>query len=114
MVHTNSGWEQGLADRLSQEPDLEVYRVTYMSESSFLGHLTRIQPDVILLNKDALLHPHQLRGLLASMPTQSPVRIIVLNDRNNVVDIYDSLKQRQVVVTRFADLINCIRGAQRV
>jgi hypothetical protein len=113
QVHTNAGWEEGLAGSLRQEPDLEVHRVTFTSESTFLGDVTRIQPDVILLTKDGPLHPYQLREWLISKPALPPARIIVLNTRNNVIDIYDSLETQQAVVTDRADLSHWIRGAPR-
>lgn len=113
QVHTNSGWEQGLADLLRQEPDLEVYSVAYTNEPILLSDVTRVQPDVILFNEDAPLSPTPLRQLLADASVRSAVRIIVLNERNNVIDIYDPHKRQQVVMTRLADLSYCIRGEPR-
>lgn len=102
-----------MAGSLSQEPDLEVYSVNYTNESILLGNVTRIQPDVILLNKDGPLHPYQLREWWVRKLDQPPVRIIVLNNRNNVMDIYDPFNTQQAVVTDLADLIHWIRGARR-
>lgn len=108
-----AGWEQGLARSLRQDLGLEVHSVTYTSESTFLRDVTRIQPNVILLNKDGPLQPVPLRELLADMPARSPVRIIVINIHNNVIAIYDPLKTQHDVVTSLADLSKYIRGAQR-
>ncbi len=114
QVHTDSAWELGLAGSLRQEPDLEVHGVTYTNETTFLRDVTRIQPDVILLNEDGPLSLAQLRQLLASVPARSSLRIIVVNLRSNVIDIYDPHERRQVVMTRLDDLPDCIRGEHRV
>lgn len=112
QVHTNTGWEEGWAGSLRQEPDLEVHSIAYTSESAFLDEVTQFQPNVILLNKDGPLHPYPLRQWLARIPAQSRVRIIVFNAHNNVIDIYDSFKTRQAVLTDFIDLIQYIRDVR--
>ena len=114
QVHTNSAWEMGLASSLRQQLGLHVQSITYTSEPAFLGEVTRFQPEVILLNKDGPLYPYPLRQWLTSMPAQPPVRIIVLNSRNNVINIYDSLKTQQAVVTDLADLVHFICDVWRV
>jgi len=108
-VHTDAAWEVGLARALSQEPDLQVQSITPMSKPTILSEVTRFQPDVIVLNEDGPLHPDPLRQWLAGIPALTPVRIIVLNNQNMVIDVYDPFKTWQVMVTDLTALGQFLR-----
>ncbi len=114
MVRTNLAVDVGLAGLLRQEPDLEVHSVTYKNQTTFLRDITRFQPNVILLNEDGPVSPAQLHKLLAGVLSRSSMRIVVINIRSSVIDVYDSHGRQQVVVTHINDLKACIRGNPHV
>ena len=110
----DAAWEVGLARALSQEPGLYVLSISSMSEPTVLSEVTRFQPDVIVFSKDGPLHPGPLRQWLAEIPALPPVRIIVLDNQNMVIDIYDPFKTWQVMVTDLTALGQFLRDMPRV
>ena len=108
-IHTASAWEYGLADYLNKI-GVEVRDVPATNESVLLSELACFQPNVILLNAAAPLNMAHLRVWPSEQLAQSLVRFIVIDLRDNIMDIYDAEGKRHVVVTRLADLSRCIRG----
>jgi len=109
-IHTASAWEYGLAGYLNNVADLKVRDVPAKNESILLTELTCFQPNVILLNAAAPLNMTHLRVWPSEQLAQSLVRFIVIDPDNNIMDIYDADGKRHVVVTRLADLSQCIQG----
>ena len=109
-LHTNTVWESGLAEFLRQAPDLKVRSVMVARESRLLGELTRFKPDEILLNKDVPLSLAHLRQWLGDRLARSAVRLIVIDLYDNIMDVYDSHRKRQVVVVHLTDISQCVRG----
>ena len=109
-IHTAAAWEYGLADHLDHIAGLTVRNVPAANESILLGELTCFQPNIILLNAAAPLKMTHLRLWPSEQLAQSLVRFIVIDPDNNIMDIYDADGKRHVVVTRLADLSQCIQG----
>lgn len=78
----------GVKSLLAKEAGLEFYVIRKATEAELAQHIARLQPDVVLVDKDTCKFPRiQLRNLLMRLPT---LRVIIFSQKNNVLHIYQS------------------------
>ena len=77
----------GLEKLISHDKDLEVWGIAAQYEQTLVQEIERIQPDIIILILESqLISPCRLLGLLRDY---GRLRIIVVSDDSNVMDVYD-------------------------
>ena len=95
----------GLESLLAGENDLNVTSVTAAHENPFLEINEQNRPQIVIMDDHSQFASFsQIMRLLEIYPE---LRILVVNERENSIHIYDKVK---IMVTHRADLITAIRG----
>jgi len=86
------------------QADMEVINAQFLGEDDLIQEFKRYQPDVLIVDERIEVNdPTRLLQSLAVMPN---IRVILLNDKDNILHVY---KKHNVLVTQVADLISAVR-----
>ncbi len=107
-VSNGTVFDEGVLNLLKDEADLRVSAVAFGDELTFLRNVLEIQPDVIVFNESGPLYLARIFELLMSLPFRSVIRIIVIRQNNDTIDLYE---RRQVIAYRHSDFAAFVRGS---
>jgi hypothetical protein len=106
MIEGDSILDEAVATLLRRESDVQVSDVAYADDTTFLQDISRIRPDVILLNADGPLDSVRILDLLKDLPSLASLRVIVVRPEDNLIDM---VEMKRVVATQSDDLLGLIR-----
>lgn len=101
----------GLADLFTRDAHVHLERMHRVDDASVLQVLQERCPDVIVIAGDDRLDPIHVVRLLERVQASRCVRIILVHDDENTVNLYD---RRQVTISRSHDVLNLIHRAPPV
>lgn len=106
VVRTGSMFEEGVEMLLTRDASLEVRGVRCDDEAMFLGDVSAIFPDVIVLNEAGPLDYLHVFELIDTIQNHAPITIIVIRPQTGTVDVYE---KRTSFAERSEDLLDLIR-----
>lgn len=106
VMENGSLFDEAMKALLTHDTGLTVSGVAYADETTFLNDVSRMSPDVIVLNDAGPLDAAQLCKLLEHVPAREALWVIVVRSDDNVIDLY---KKQSVVASRSHDLIALIQ-----
>ena len=107
VVESGSLLDAGVKSLLMQKTNLKVSGIPYANEATFLQDISRLSPDVIVLNEAGPIDSVQVFKLLKSVPAQTTLRVIVVRSDDNRIDIY---QKHCVTASKSNDLIALIQS----
>ncbi len=106
IIGDNSLLHAGLESLLSSEQNLTVVGFSLPQTESLVQYIWHTLPDVIVLSRNNGVEPIQLLKSLEGYPN---VRIVEVDEEQNVLQIFD---KRQAVTTSQTDLMAIIQSKQ--
>ncbi len=106
IMENGSLFDEAMKALLTHETGLAVSGVPYADETTFLNDVSRMCPDVIVLNDAGPLDAAQLCKLLEHVPVREALWVIVIRSDDNMIDLY---KKHSVVASQSHDLIALIQ-----
>ena len=106
LIKSGSLQDEGVESLLRQEIDLQVSGITPTDETTLLGDIERVRPDVILLNE---VEPSDATRIFALLQGTPAVRMFVVRLNTNTIDVYQKQQIRDV---QSNDLLALIRGGE--
>ena len=97
----------GVGMLLAREPGLEILPVEPANGPALVREIQRRQPDVIIIDKEALLA--EAGGLFQLLVECPGLRVVVLNPEHNTMQVYD---RAQVGVKAIGDLLAVLQRAE--
>lgn len=107
VIHDEDLLTAGLSSLLSREMDFDVICTTSSNGSDLAYEIEEFQPSVVVM--DGRAQESVLNLVLEMMRDQSGLRLVIVDEKDNLAHIYD---KRLVVVTQGTDLINAVRMEQ--
>lgn len=95
---------EGIESILSRESDLLVLSTVYVDQDALYHKVKEHKPDAVIIER-SLLFSGQI-NLLTLLTSCQKIRILVLNVRDNDVNIYD---HNETPISHSRDLISSIR-----
>ena len=89
-----------------RDPEFDVSTVTCADPTTFLKDIDHAIPDVILLCEPDALDQTQTFELLQRIPAHEHLRVIVIRQDDNTLEVYD---KRCLNLTHNTDLITLIK-----
>ena len=105
VVDNHSILGTGVEELLSNIDQLQIIGVNPADEVDLLQDIWQLVPDVIILSdRSSIISPTQLLFQLKYYPS---VRLIVVSEDENTLDIYD---KRQIMTRQRADLTTAVQS----
>lgn len=103
-------FEEGLSSLIRRDSGLQILTVLATDMTTFFQEVTRLSPEVILLNGVSHLETIKFCELLNTLPAEASLRLVIVRPDDNVIDVYE---KRRVVAARSGDLLTIIKGNSR-
>jgi len=94
----------GIARLLDQENDIRVVDKTFTTEAMLVDEIVNSKPSVVVINES--LEFADVPTLLGVLKTCPDLRLIVVNEKKNLIHVYD---KHDLTITRVADLLDAVR-----
>jgi DNA-binding NarL/FixJ family response regulator len=107
VMENGSLFDEAMKALLTHDTGLTVSGVAYADETTFLNDVSRMSPDVIVLNDAGPLDAAQLCKLLEHIPARGALWVIVVRSDDNLIDLY---KKQSVVASQSRDLLALIQS----
>lgn len=107
VMENGSLFDEAMKALLTDDTGLTVSGVAYADETTFLNDVSRMCPDVIVLNDAGPLDTAQLCKLLDHIPAREALWVIVVRSDDNMIDLY---KKQSVVTSQSHDLLALIQS----
>jgi DNA-binding NarL/FixJ family response regulator len=107
VIHDEDLFTAGLSSLLSREMDFDVVCTTSSNGSDLAYEIEEFQPSVVVM--DGRAQGAVLNIILELMRDQSGLRLVIVDEKDNIAHIFD---KRLVVVTHGTDLIDAVRMEQ--
>lgn len=95
----------GVESLLTQDLELEVHCISLPNGDRLAEQLNLYKPEVVIVDEN--LKSVRLSGVFEQLENYPVLRVLVVNIRDNRLQIYD---KREIVVTHTNDLLETIRG----
>ena len=89
IIGDASCFTTGLTTWLASEVDFQVSNLTIETEAGYVQAIENIAPDVIILSWGCSIGPERLLELLAPRPDLRGVKLIVIHQTDNGLEVYD-------------------------
>jgi DNA-binding NarL/FixJ family response regulator len=119
LIFGDSIFEEGIANLLSDEADLQVSSAKYKDDRAFLAEIAEQRPDVLVLNESTPQNTVRILKLLFSIPELTGLRVVIVRLSDNMIDVYEMPKQavegddyklKQINATKSEKLAKAVRG----
>lgn len=97
----------GVANLLSREADLEIVNAMSGDTATLVEQIQAYRPDVVVLDEVTYLSVRT--ELLASFETYPELRVVMVSQESNLIQIYQG---QQVSITQATDFVNIVRGCE--
>ena len=90
------------------QADLEVVNAQSLNEANMAQLIERFQPDVLITDRvDGSVEMNNLTKMLQPLVNLSDIRIIVLDEKVNVLHV---LERKDVLINEVSDLLSILRN----
>jgi hypothetical protein len=107
IPQSGSLFDEGLKSLIRRDDGLQILTATAGDAATFFAEVTRLSPEVILLNGASDLEQIPFSEMLNILPAATNLRLIVVRSDDNVIDVYE---KRRVQAVNSSDLLAVIRG----
>ena len=99
----------GVESLLARELDLDVCTIVLSERDDFITEIERSEPQVVVLGERLVLSRFSL--LLELLNRFPELRVMVIDDEENILHIYD---KHEVAVRQGTDLVSAIRRNEKL